>query len=37
MIRITVGATLLVHGWGKIKTGISGLAAYLGRVGLAPP
>jgi putative oxidoreductase len=37
MIRITVGAILLVHGWGKIKTGITGLAAYLGRAGLEPP
>jgi putative oxidoreductase len=37
MIRITVGAILLVHGWGKIKTGITGLAGYLGRVGLTPP
>ncbi len=37
MIRITVGAILLVHGWGKIKTGITALAAYLGRAGLVPP
>lgn len=36
MIRISVGAILLVHGWGKIHTGISALAAYLDRVGLAP-
>lgn len=37
MIRIAVGAILLVHGIGKIKTGIGGLAGYLGHVGLAPP
>ena len=37
MIRITVGAILLVHGWGKIKTGITALAAYLGRARLVPP
>jgi putative oxidoreductase len=37
MIRITVGTILLVHGWGKIKTGITGLAGYLDKVGLAPP
>jgi putative oxidoreductase len=37
MIRITVGAILLVHGWGKIKTGITALAAYLSRAGLVPP
>jgi putative oxidoreductase len=37
MIRITVGAILLVHGWGKIKTGITALAAYLGQAGLVPP
>jgi len=37
MIRITVGAILFVHGWGKIKTGIAGLAGYLDKVGLAPP
>jgi putative oxidoreductase len=36
MIRITVGAILFVHGWGKIKTGITGLAGYLSKVGLAP-
>lgn len=37
MIRITVGAILLVHGWGKINSGISPLAGYLGKVGLTPP
>ena len=37
MIRITVGAILFVHGWGKIKTGITGLAGYIDKVGLAPP
>jgi putative oxidoreductase len=37
MIRITVGAILFVHGWGKIKTGITGLAGYLDKAGLAPP
>jgi putative oxidoreductase len=37
MIRITVGAILLVHGWGKIQTGITGLAAYLSKAGLVPP
>jgi putative oxidoreductase len=37
MIRITVGAIMLVHGWGKIANGISPLASYLGRVGLTPP
>jgi putative oxidoreductase len=36
MIRITVGAILLVHGWGKIKTGVTGIAAYLGRTGIEP-
>ena len=37
MIRITVGAILLVHGWGKIANGIAPLANYLGRAGLTPP
>ena len=37
MIRITVGAILFVHGWGKIKTGITGLAGFLDKVGLVPP
>jgi putative oxidoreductase len=37
MIRITAGGILLVHGWGKINSGISPLAGYLGRVGLTPP
>jgi len=37
MIRVTVGAILLVHGWGKINTGVTGLAGYLSKVGLAPP
>jgi putative oxidoreductase len=37
MIRITLGAIMLVHGWGKIVNGISPLASYLGRVGLTPP
>jgi putative oxidoreductase len=37
MIRITVGGILLVHGWGKINTGVAGIAGFLGHVGLAPP
>jgi len=37
MIRITVGGILLVHGWGKIQNGITGLAGYLSKVGLVPP
>ena len=37
MIRITSGGILLVHGWGKINSGITPLAGYLGRVGLTPP
>jgi putative oxidoreductase len=36
MIRITVGAILLVHGWSKIKTGVTGIAGYLGKVGIEP-
>ena len=35
-IRITVGAILFVHGWGKIKIGITDLAGYLDKVGLSP-
>ncbi len=37
MIRITVGGILLVHGWGKINTGIAGIAGFLGHVGIVPP
>jgi putative oxidoreductase len=36
MIRITVGAILLVHGWAKIKTGATGIAGYLAKVGIEP-
>jgi putative oxidoreductase len=36
MIRIAVGAILLVHGWAKIKTGATGIAAYLGKAGIEP-
>jgi len=36
MIRITVGAILLVHGWTKIKTGATGIAGYLAKVGIEP-
>jgi putative oxidoreductase len=36
MIRITVGAILLVHGWAKIKTGATGIAGYLSKVGIEP-
>ena len=36
MIRVTVGAILLVHGWGKIVNGIGGLTNFLGRVGIEP-
>jgi len=36
MIRIAVGAILLVHGWGKITGGIGGLVAFLDKAGLHP-
>jgi len=36
MIRIIVGAILLVHGWAKIKTGATGIAGYLAKVGIEP-
>jgi len=36
MIRISVGGILLVHGWGKIHSGIGALAGFLAKVGLAP-
>jgi putative oxidoreductase len=37
LIRITVGGILLVHGWGKIHTGITGIAGFLAHLGLTPP
>jgi putative oxidoreductase len=36
MIRIIVGAILLVHGWAKIKTGATGIAGYLAKIGIEP-
>ena len=36
MIRIAVGAILLVHGWGKIAGGVGGLVGFLDKVGLHP-
>jgi putative oxidoreductase len=36
LIRITVGATLFMHGWAKLQTGITGVAAFIDKAGFTP-
>jgi putative oxidoreductase len=37
ILRFAVGATIFVHGWGKIVGGHAGVAGYFGRIGLPAP
>jgi putative oxidoreductase len=37
ILRFAVGATIFVHGWGKITGGHAGVVGYFGRVGLPAP
>ena len=36
LVRVVIGYILLMHGWGKINTGITGIAAFMSKNGLAP-
>ena len=36
LVRVVIGYILLMHGWGKINTGITGIAAFMAKNGLAP-
>lgn len=36
LLRIVTGAILLVHGWGKLHTGVTGVSAYMAKIGLVP-
>lgn len=37
LIRITAGGCLLYHGWGKLMSGVTPVAAGMARNGLLPP
>lgn len=37
ILRFAVGATIFMHGWGKIAGGYAGVAGFFGRVGLPAP
>lgn len=37
VFRVTVGVTFVLHGYNKIKNGISGTAAWFGSMGMRPP
>ena len=36
LVRVVIGYILFMHGWGKINTGITGIAAFMAKNGLAP-
>lgn len=35
-VRVIVGIILFVHGWGKVKAGAAGVAAFMAKSGLEP-
>jgi putative oxidoreductase len=35
-VRIIVGIILFMHGWGKVKAGAAGVAAFMAKSGLEP-
>jgi putative oxidoreductase len=37
LLRLVLGVTFFVHGWGKVMTGFAGIAGFFGRVGLPAP
>ncbi|MGB7256899.1 MAG: DoxX family protein [Pseudolabrys sp.] len=36
VLRVVIGIILFVHGFGKLKTGVAGIAAYMAKNGLEP-
>jgi putative oxidoreductase len=36
LVRVVIGYILLMHGWGKINTGITGITAFMAKNGLTP-
>jgi putative oxidoreductase len=36
LVRVVIGYILLMHGWGKLNTGIAGVSGYMGKLGLVP-
>ena len=37
ILRVTVGVTIFVHGWGKLMGGAAGVAGFFGKLGLPAP
>jgi putative oxidoreductase len=37
ILRVVIGATIFVHGWGKVMGGHAGVATFFGKVGLPAP
>lgn len=36
LIRVTVGGVLFFHGWGKLQTGVAGVASFIAKAGFVP-
>lgn len=36
LVRVIIGYILLMHGWGKLNTGIAGVSGYMAKLGLVP-
>ncbi len=36
LVRVVIGYILLMHGWGKINTGITGITGFMAKNGLVP-
>ena len=37
LVRVVIGITLFVHGWGKVMGGAAGVAGYFARLGMPAP
>jgi putative oxidoreductase len=36
LVRVIIGYILLMHGWGKINTGFTGITGFMTKLGLSP-
>ena len=36
LVRVVIGCILFMHGWGKINTGLAGVAGFMTKNGLVP-
>lgn len=37
LVRVVIGATIFVHGWGKLMGGAAGVSGFFGKIGMPAP